>query len=157
MAATAGLGNLKPTQDECTMATLAVALSIFGFIPPLVIFLIKRQSRFVSFHALQSLLWHIAYMAVVMVVMVGFFFVFFFAIITQAEAHRNAAPLPTAFLIFPLIWLAIAGGSIANLVLAVVYSIKAGQGEWADYPIFGRLARKILKIGPGGAMIFFPS
>jgi uncharacterized membrane protein len=35
-------------------------------------------------------------------------------------------------------------GWIGNLVLAIVYSIKAYGGQWSAYPIFGRLARKIV-------------
>jgi len=36
------------------------------------------------------------------------------------------------------------------LVVAIVYGIKAGRGEWASYPVLGPLARRILKIGPRG-------
>jgi hypothetical protein len=42
---------------------------------------------------------------------------------------------------------------IVMLVSAIVYGIKAGRGEWAEYPLLGRLSRKILKIGPGGTPI----
>jgi len=49
-------GLYIPTQDEKTFALLAHVLGIFsGFIAPLVFFLVKRDSKFVSFHALQSL------------------------------------------------------------------------------------------------------
>jgi uncharacterized membrane protein len=41
-------------------------------------------------------------------------------------------------------------GWVVVLILAIVYGIKAGRGEWAEYPVLGRLARKILKIGPDG-------
>jgi uncharacterized membrane protein len=44
------------TQDERTMAVRAHALQLMGgWIAPLVIFFVKRQSRCVSFHALQVL------------------------------------------------------------------------------------------------------
>jgi len=36
------------------------------------------------------------------------------------------------------------------LVIAIVYGIKAGRGEWAAYPVLGPLARRILKIAPDG-------
>ena len=53
-----------PSHDEKTFALLAHVLGIFsGFIAPLVFFLVKRDSKFVSFHALQSLAWHIIYFA----------------------------------------------------------------------------------------------
>ena len=46
-----------PTQDEKTMAMLAHILQIFTWwIGPLVIFLVKQDSKFVRFHALQALL-----------------------------------------------------------------------------------------------------
>jgi len=43
---------------------------------------------------------------------------------------------------------------IVMLVIAIVYGIKAGRGEWAEYPLLGRLSLKILNIGPGGAAIY---
>jgi hypothetical protein len=45
-------------------------------------------------------------------------------------------------------WMSIWG---AMLVVAIVYGVKAGHGEWAEYPFLGRLAHRILKLGPGGA------
>jgi uncharacterized protein len=152
MAQTAGAISSEPTQDDLTMATLAHALSILGFIAPLVIFLVKRQSRFVSFHALQSLLWHIAYFILIIVAMVGWFVMLFF-MVAQTAVNKGATPPLGIFVLFPLVWLFLAGGAICNLIFAIVYAVKASRGEWADYPIFGRLARKMLKMGPGGAGI----
>jgi hypothetical protein len=37
------------------------------------------------------------------------------------------------------------------LLTAIVYGVKAVCGEWAGYPILGRLALKILKVRPGGS------
>src|SRR5262245_25179950 len=149
-APAAGLADLEPTQDDRTMATLAHALSILGFIPPLVIFLVKRQSRFASFHALQSLLWHIVYVALIMMAMVGWI-VMIFVTVLHSAADKGAPPNPILFVFIPLFWLLFAAAGVVNLILAIVYCIKASQGEWADYPIFGRLARKILKMAPYGA------
>ena len=45
------------TSDERTMAMLAHVLQLVGgWIAPLIIFLVKQDSRFVRFHALQVLL-----------------------------------------------------------------------------------------------------
>jgi uncharacterized Tic20 family protein len=67
-----------PTQDERTMAFLAHLLQVFtGFIGPLIIFCVKQDSRFVKFHALQSLVWQLCYMALFFFVMIGFFFSIF--------------------------------------------------------------------------------
>jgi hypothetical protein len=45
------------------------------------------------------------------------------------------------------------GTWVVMLVVAIVYGIKAGRGEWAPYPLLEALARKILKIGPDGTAI----
>ena len=114
----------------------------------MIIFVLKRDSRFVAFHALQALLLQIAYM-----VLMGAFMVLWFASFFLGIAHHGGGnnPPPTAFFIlFPLIWLGSMGLWIVMLAVAIVYGVKAGRGEWAEYPILGSLARRILKLGPGG-------
>jgi uncharacterized membrane protein len=152
MAQMAALNSLEPTQDERTMATLAHALSILGFIPPLIIFLIKRPSRFVSFHALQALLWHIVYFALVAVLMVVWFCVMFLSI-AHTAATKGAGPPVGIFILIPLLWLGLMAGGLLTLVFAILFSVKASQGEWAEYPVLGPMARKMLKMGPHGAGI----
>ena len=151
MSEAVGVNELVPTADERTMGTLAHVLQLVGgWIAPLVIFLVKRNSRFVSFHALQALLLQGLYF-VLMMVMMGAFFAFVFA---GVAFHQPAAPnnsLPPGFIIlFPVIWLGMMGWWVFMLIVAIVYGIKAGRGEWAEYPLLGRLARRILNIGPGG-------
>jgi uncharacterized membrane protein len=147
----AGIVELAPTRDERTMGTLAHVLQLVGgWIAPLVIFLVKRNSRFVSFHALQALLLQALYFVLVMVMMGAFFAV----LVAGIAFHQPAAPhnsLPPGFIIlFPVIWLGMMGWWVFMLIVAIVYGIKAGRGEWAEYPVLGPLARRILRIGPGG-------
>jgi uncharacterized membrane protein len=35
---------------------------------------------------------------------------------------------------------------VTVIVFAILYAIRAGRGEWAEYPIIGRWARQILHI-----------
>jgi uncharacterized membrane protein len=132
------------TQDERTMATLAHALQVVGWwIAPLIIFLIHRKSRFVSFHALQALLLQIAYL-----ILMGGCMVLWFVTIFSTVAHANAdkaGPPPALFIVFPIIWLGFMSLWILVLVMAIVYAIKAGRGEWANYPVIGKIARGLLK------------
>jgi uncharacterized membrane protein len=150
----AGAVEIVPTSDERTMATLAHVLQlVVGWIAPLVIFLVKRNSRFVSFHALQVLLLQALYFLLMMVVMGVFFVVVVFGIaFHQPAVHSNSLP-PGFIILFPVIWLAIMGWWVFILVVAIVYGIKAGRGECAEYPLLGRLARRILRIGPGGELL----
>lgn len=134
-----------PTQDECTMAFLAHLLQIFtGFVGPLVIFCIRQNSRFVKFHALQSLVWQVCYMALFLGGFMLFFFSVFASIFHDASRHTNTAPV--FFLLFPLLWLFGVGGWITNVILGIVYGIRAQRGEWAAYPLIGRWC--LLKSAP---------
>ncbi len=138
-----------PTQDERTMALLAHILQLVGWwIGPLIIFLVKRQSRFVSFHALQALLLQAVHIALILFAFFAFFGGGFFFAVTSSVT--GGAP-PLAALFVPLMFLSFAGIGITIWVLAIVYGIKASRGEWAEYPVVGKWARQILNIGPNGS------
>jgi uncharacterized protein len=142
---------IQPTLDERTMAILAHMLQIVGlWIAPLIIFVVKRESRFVSFHALQALLLQVAY-----VFLMGLGVVFWFGtvVLTMVSTHATgSSSSPPAFFIFmPMLWLDWMSIWGAMVVIAIVYGVKAGRGEWAEYPFLGRLARRILRLGPDGS------
>src|SRR5579859_2981749 len=139
---------LDTTPDERTMATLAHALQLMGsWIAPLIIFLIRRRSRFVSFHALQALLLQIIHTIIVLILMTLWFTTIFTILFHQTGG--KPPEFPPALLVFvPLVWLGFMGLWIGTLIIAILYAIKAGRGEWADYPVLGKLARKILKMDP---------
>jgi hypothetical protein len=136
-----------PTQDERTTAFLAHLLQVFtGFIGPLIIFCVKQDSRFVKFHALQCLLWQLCYMVCFFIGIIVFFFTIVGSIAQTAVAGNHGA-FPSVLLVaVPLIWLLAAGGGIANIVLGIVYGLKANRGEWAAYPLIGTWL--IAKYGP---------
>lgn len=135
---------VEPTQDERTFASLAHALQMVGWwIAPLIIFFVKRESEFVAFHALLFL--QIFLMVFWFVGMGVWFAVFFGTMFKQGTPPPNAPP-PGIFFLMPLLWLFFMGAWVLVLVLAIVYAIKAGRGEWAAYPVFGAWARRALKI-----------
>jgi uncharacterized Tic20 family protein len=139
---------IDTTPDERTMATLAHALQLIGsWIAPLIIFLIRRQSRFVSFHALQALLLQIVHTIIVVVLMVLWFATIFTTVFHQTSGRPPEPPIGL-FLLLPLAWLGLMGLWIGTLTIAILYAIKAGRGEWADYPVIGKWARKMLKMDP---------
>jgi uncharacterized membrane protein len=112
-------------------------------------FVVKRDSKFVSFHALQALLLQVAYL---ILMGLGVLFWFGAVVLTMVSAHANGnESSPPAFLIFmPMLWLDWTCIWGAMVVMAIVYGVKAGRGEWAEYPYLGKMARNILKLGPGG-------
>ena len=143
-------GNVL-TADETTSAVLAHVLQLVGgWIAPLVIFLVKRKSRFVSFHALQALLLQGLYFILAMVIVCVVMVLVMTSVITHPAVHDGLPP--AIVLLFPVIWLGMMGWWVFMLVVAILYGVKAGRGEWAEYPLLGRLARNILKIGPNGTV-----
>jgi uncharacterized membrane protein len=138
-----------PTSDECTLALLAHVLQVIAwFIAPLIIFLMRRQSRFVAFHALQALIWQAVLMGLGIVTTVGAFAAMILALLhAPAAAHARSSPPPVAmFVFFPLVWVFWMGGWAMNIVLAIVYGLKSSRGEWAEYPVIGRLARRLAHV-----------
>jgi uncharacterized membrane protein len=134
----------EPTPDEKTMALIVYLVSIFaGFIPPLIIYLLKRDSKFVAFHSLQVLIWHIGYLALTLV-MVAAFIVSIFASIAASAGHTAPhQPPPFFFIIIPFFYIFIMLGWLVNLIIGVVFGIQAHKGEWPAIPIIGGWARRM--------------
>jgi len=108
---------VPPTSDEKTMAMLSHILTLVaGFIPPLVIWLIKKdESKFVSDNAKESLNF-------IITLAIGYCIAFVLMFI-----------LIGMFLIFVL-W-------IAQLVLVIIATIKTNEGKVYRYPINLRLIK----------------
>lgn len=113
-----------PSQDEKTMALLSHILTlagafvflIGGFLPPLIIYLIKKdESKFVSEHAKESLNFQIT-------MAIGFIISFVLM-----------------FVIIGVLLAAVLG--IIELVLIIVATIKASEGKLYRYPFNLRLIK----------------
>lgn len=135
-----------PSADERTLAMLAHLLQLFGgFVAPLVILLIKRDSRFVAFHAIQALLWQVILAGLTLLCVFGWFVAIISTVIIHSSAASGRFPLPV-LVVLPFVIVIFGGGWLTTLVLAIVHGIKAHNGEWAEYPIVGRWARKLAKV-----------
>ncbi|MGO9577652.1 MAG: DUF4870 domain-containing protein [Terriglobales bacterium] len=100
----------------------AAAIAYFTFVPAAVILLLPafRKSRFVRFHAWQSvLLW-------------GAFFV-----LTVAALLLSNVAAAMLFLIFGIL------ASLAMLFFWIVLTLKAWEGERFELPLFGELAARL--------------
>ncbi len=141
--------SYDPTQDERTFATLAHALQMPGWwIAPLVILLTKKDSRFVKFHATQVLLLQALHVCATITTVVIFMAVMFGSIASVAAqgGHPKPEPPVAMFVFMPFMWLIMFGLYVLILVLTILFSIKAGKGEWAEYPLLGRLAKYMLNM-----------
>lgn len=125
---------MEPTAEERQMAMIAhiggAVLALFtglGFIVPLVLYLTKKdQSKFIGFHALQSLILHGVLWAVGIVL----------GIITAVSCGIGALVTVPIGLI----------AGIGALVLMIMAGIKANEGQWYMLPVAGDYARKSIGV-----------
>ena len=126
-----------PTNEERSYAMLAHIVGIFsGFLAPVIMILIKKNSKFVLFHSLQSLLWH----ATIFVMFAGGIVVALFGLFVSGDfppPDTKGDPPAAFFAAFGLIWFFALTAGITTLVLGISTGIKANRGEWAKYPLLG--------------------
>lgn len=137
-----------PTSDERSMAILAHVLSIFSsFVAPLIIYLMKRkESRFVGFHALQALVWHVGFM----VAWFGISIAFLVAMVSGAvqfpgpprAGAQGGVPFPPLSLGFFAVWFAMMLLWFVNIGFSVYLAIRSGTGKWSHYPLVGALVQR---------------
>ncbi len=115
----------ETTQDDRLWSMLAYVLTFFApIIAPLVIYFVKKdQSRFVAFHALQSLFLHLG--LIIGSIIVGVF-----------------AMIPVVGCLAVLPWAAL---GIGGLVFTIIAAIKASGGEWYEIPGIGPLVRQQIR------------
>jgi uncharacterized membrane protein len=137
-----GVGlNPEPTKDEKLLAMLAHLLAFFGggFIAPIVILAVKRDSKFVAFHAIQALLITCAWIGVFMVTFFGTVSLAILRAPHPALGAHPARPPAEIFLMFPIFFLGFGGW----MVTAVVLALRANDGRWSAVPGIGWLARRL--------------
>jgi uncharacterized membrane protein len=137
---------IELTQDEKAYAGLAHALMMgTWWIGPLVIYLVKKESRFVAFHSLQALLWQVVFSAVYFAGVGVLIVIVFLTAVAQSQTSPSKQQFPVALLFaMPFFWLFAMGCLAITLTLGIVFCLKAMRGEWAGYPVIGRWARKIV-------------
>ncbi|QYK53018.1 MAG: DUF4870 domain-containing protein [Fimbriimonadaceae bacterium] len=123
---------MEPTSEEKQLAMIAhigplvlglITAAVGGWIVPLVIYLMKKDgSKFVGYHALQSLIFQI---------ILG----------VSAAVLLTISPFTCFLSLIPL-----AIGAIAALIFQINAAIKANEGQWYALPIAGDFAKK--SIGP---------
>ncbi|MBX3113099.1 MAG: DUF4870 domain-containing protein [Fimbriimonadaceae bacterium] len=121
---------MDPTSEEKQLAMvshigpLAVSLltgGSLGWIVPLVLYLTKKDtSKFIGFHALQSLAFQV--ILAISAVVLGF----------------------AGFLTCGITWLLLGVIAIAALVFQIIAAIRANEGQWYMLPVAGDFAKKTL-------------
>jgi uncharacterized membrane protein len=120
--------------DGNVAAALGYPIGIIAIIS----LIMEKENRFVKFHALQSILLHVAFIIVAIVVwIVGVILVI---VGIAASAATNSSAFGGLFsMLFGLIWLVVIAGYIGGLIYAAV---KAYGGEKLVLPVIGPMADK---------------
>lgn len=123
---------MDPTSEEKQLAMVShigpLVVSFLtggslGWVVPLVLYLTKKDgSKFIGFHALQSLVFQII-----------------FAVSAVVLGLAGFVTCGITWLLLGVVW-------VASLVFQIIAAIRANEGQWYALPIAGDFARKT--IGP---------
>lgn len=134
--------NTTLTSEEKLLALFS-HLSIFmgGIALPIIFWAINRdKSKYVSFHALQALFFHIAYIFILVIVII--FMVFGgmgVGMLASIGSHAHNSP-PVFFVFFIFILYGFMFIYIFGCMAYAIYiGIKAYNGEFKKYPIIGNI------------------
>jgi uncharacterized membrane protein len=118
---------------------IAAALGYPIGIIAIICLIMEKENRFVRFHALQSILLHVAFV----VLAIALWFIGFILLIAGAAAsaasNAGGAGAGIMGMLMGLIWLVIVIAYIAGLIFAAV---KAYGGNMFKLPIIGNMAEK---------------
>ena len=117
---------------------VAAALGYPIGIIAIICLIMEKENRFVKFHALQSILLHVAFIIVAIAVwIIGIILVI---VGLAASAATNSSAFGGLFsMLFGLIWLAVIAGYVVGLIYAAV---KAYGGIKFMLPVIGGMADK---------------
>ena len=117
---------------------LAAALGYPIGILALICLIMEKENRFVKFHALQSILLHVAFIIIIIVVWI-LGIILLFAGIAASAATNSGALGGLMSMLFGLIWLVVIVAYLGGLIFAAV---KAYGGDYFKLPIVGNMAEK---------------
>ena len=133
-----GQGEVK--SDEKLMALFS-HLSLFfgGIILPIIFWATnKDKSKFVTFHALQSLWFHIAYVVLIIVISMIVLFGGVGLSLIMGGAKNNEMPvlMIIAIVAFYILLFAFIFGGMGY---SIYMGIKSFKGEYVKYPVIGKM------------------
>jgi uncharacterized membrane protein len=117
---------------------IAAALGYPVGIIAIILLIMEKENRFVRFHALQSILLHVAFVIVVIAVWILGIVLLVGGAAASAATNSSAAG-GLAGMLFGLLWLAVIVLYLGSLIFAAV---KAYQGSQFVLPIIGGMAQK---------------
>lgn len=103
-----------------------------GWVSGLIVFMTEKDSPFIRFHAIQSLLWSVSALFILLVLLI---LTFGSGIVLELSPLRPLVYIP--LLLVTIAW------TIGNFVLYVNLMVKAFSGEWYKLPVLGDKAEEL--------------
>ena len=120
---------------------VAAALGYPSGIIAIISLIMEKENRFVKFHALQSILLHVAAIVVMIAVwIIGV--ILMIAGFAASAATESGAAAGLVSMLFGLIWLVFI---VLYLLALIMSAVKAYQGNWFKVPVIGNMAEKWTK------------
>lgn len=140
------LPDANEIRPDERMISLFAHLSLFlgGILLPIIFWATnKDKSKFVTFHSLQSLFFHLAYVAIIIVLALAMVIIVVIFGVGLGAMTGGGSEMP-AFII--IVMVAFYGALFAIIFGAIGYSvymgIKAYQGKLVKYPVIGNMVYK---------------
>jgi len=122
--------------DGNVAAALGYPIGIIAIIS----LIIEKENRFVRFHAMQSLLLHVAWIVIAIVLVFLFFVLAIFGFAASAAGGEAGGAIGGIFsMLIGLIWMVVIAAYIGGLIYAAV---KAYGGNKFMLPVVGAMADK---------------
>jgi len=130
-----GSGDVNAKTALGLDANLGAALGYPVGILAIVIFIMEKENRFARFHAVQSILYHVA--AIVIFIGLGIVLLILTGVLAMIS--------PTlAYIVGLLLWLLFLGGGLVYLAGLLFLAFKAYGGASMSLPVIGGMTEKIL-------------
>ena len=128
-------GQLAKSSTGLDENIAALLSYILGWVSGLIFFLIEKDSKFVRFHAMQSILFNVVVGVVLIVLSIVA------SILVVIAAQLSGALGSLIGLLVTLFWLVVSLGLLIAWILCLV---RAYQGKFFKLPVIGNLAEKIV-------------
>jgi uncharacterized protein len=136
------------TSDEKTLSLFShLSMVLGGILVPIIIWAIQKdKSKFVRFHSLQSIFYHLAYSVIVGFIVAVFMIIFFGSLGFRSSGYyRHDNDLPGISIVILVIFIGIIALCVlAGLGYGIYLAIKSYQGEKIRIPILGKIIYEIV-------------
>ena len=133
--------QITVSQDERLLGLFAHLSIFFGsLVIPVIFWAINRgKSKFVVFHSLQALFFHIAYTVVLVFVVVFVAVVGMVSGLIKPGTHQQATPDAFQIIVILALGAIVLGIVFGSIALAIINAVSAYKGGMKKYPIIGNI------------------